>query len=51
MRSHTVGWYWLDPTVALLIAVVIGYNALTLLRKIVTALTSATDTPRAADDL
>jgi Co/Zn/Cd efflux system component len=27
----TGGWYWLDPTVALVIAVVIGYHALALL--------------------
>jgi Co/Zn/Cd efflux system component len=27
----TGGWYWLDPAVALVIAVVIGYHALALL--------------------
>jgi len=26
------GFYWLDPTVALLIAIVIGYHALVLLK-------------------
>jgi len=30
----TGGWYWLDPAVALAIAVVIGYHALALLRKV-----------------
>jgi cobalt-zinc-cadmium efflux system protein len=30
----TGGWYWLDPAVALVIAVVIGYHAVTLLRKV-----------------
>jgi cobalt-zinc-cadmium efflux system protein len=35
------GWYWLDPTVALIIAVVVGYHALRLIRKVVTALKAA----------
>jgi cobalt-zinc-cadmium efflux system protein len=30
----TGGWYWLDPAVALVIAVVIAYHALVLLRKV-----------------
>jgi cobalt-zinc-cadmium efflux system protein len=30
----TGGWYWLDPAVAFVIAVVIGYHAVTLLRKV-----------------
>jgi cobalt-zinc-cadmium efflux system protein len=30
----TGGWYWLDPAVALVIAVVIGYHAVALLRKV-----------------
>lgn len=30
----TGGWYWLDPAVALVIAVVVGYHAVALLRKI-----------------
>jgi cobalt-zinc-cadmium efflux system protein len=30
----TGGWYWLDPAVALVIAVVIAYHALALLRKV-----------------
>lgn len=30
----TGGWYWLDPAVALVIAVIIGYHALALLRKV-----------------
>jgi cobalt-zinc-cadmium efflux system protein len=29
------GWYWLDPAVALIVAVIIGYHALMLLRKVV----------------
>jgi cobalt-zinc-cadmium efflux system protein len=32
------GWYWLDPAVALVIAVVIGYHALKLAREITAAL-------------
>ena len=32
------GWYWLDPAVALVIAVVIAYHALALLRKVLTRL-------------
>jgi cobalt-zinc-cadmium efflux system protein len=30
----TGGWYWLDPTVALAIAVVVGYHAVALIRKV-----------------
>jgi cobalt-zinc-cadmium efflux system protein len=30
----TGGWYWLDPAVALVIAVVVGYHAAMLLRKV-----------------
>jgi len=37
----TGGWYWLDPAVALVIAVVIAYHALALLRKVLTRLRSA----------
>jgi cobalt-zinc-cadmium efflux system protein len=36
----TGGWYWLDPAVALAIAVIIGYHALKLLREITAALRS-----------
>jgi cobalt-zinc-cadmium efflux system protein len=36
----TGGWYWLDPAVALIIAVVISYHAQALIRKVVTALRS-----------
>jgi cobalt-zinc-cadmium efflux system protein len=32
------GWYWLDPATALVIAVIVGYHALRLIRKITTAL-------------
>jgi cobalt-zinc-cadmium efflux system protein len=32
------GWYWLDPAVALLIAVIIGYHAQKLVRKVITAI-------------
>lgn len=35
------GLYWLDPAVALIIAVVIGYHALSLVRKVVTAIRSS----------
>jgi cobalt-zinc-cadmium efflux system protein len=34
------GWYWLDPAAALAIAVIIGYHALKLIRKITAALRS-----------
>jgi cobalt-zinc-cadmium efflux system protein len=36
----TGGWYWLDPAVALIIAVVIAYHAVALLRKVLTRLRS-----------
>jgi cobalt-zinc-cadmium efflux system protein len=36
----TGGWYWLDPATALAIAVIIGYHALKLTRKITAALRS-----------
>jgi cobalt-zinc-cadmium efflux system protein len=32
------GWYWLDPATALVIAVIVGYHALQLIRKITVAL-------------
>ena len=34
----THGWYWLDPAVAMIIAVVVGYQALGLVWKALTAL-------------
>jgi cobalt-zinc-cadmium efflux system protein len=34
------GWYWLDPATALVIAVIVGYHALKLIRKITVALRS-----------
>ena len=37
----TRGWYWLDPAVALAIAVVVGYHALKLVLKITAALRAA----------
>jgi cation diffusion facilitator family transporter len=37
----TGGWYWLDPAVALIVAVVIAYHALALLRKVLARLRSA----------
>ena len=37
----TGGWYWLDPAVALVIAVVIAFHALALLRKVLVRLRSA----------
>jgi cobalt-zinc-cadmium efflux system protein len=36
----TGGWYWLDPAVALIIAVAIAYHALALLRKVLARLRS-----------
>ncbi len=38
-------WYWLDPAVALVIAVVIGYHALGLVREVLTALNDARPVP------
>jgi cobalt-zinc-cadmium efflux system protein len=35
------GCYWLDPATALVIAVIVGYHALKLIRKITVALRSA----------
>jgi len=34
------GWYWLDPATALVIAVIVGYHAAKLIRKIALALPS-----------
>jgi cobalt-zinc-cadmium efflux system protein len=36
----TGGWYWLDPAVALIIATVVGYHAIGLLRRVIAALRS-----------
>jgi cobalt-zinc-cadmium efflux system protein len=41
----TGGWYWLDPAVALIIAVVIAYHALALLRKVLGQLRSPAARP------
>jgi cobalt-zinc-cadmium efflux system protein len=38
----TGGWYWLDPAVALAIAVVIAYHAIRLISKVLSRLRSAT---------
>jgi len=38
----THGWYWLDPAVALVIAAVIGYHALMLIRRVLVALSDGT---------
>ncbi|HUY51158.1 MAG TPA: cation diffusion facilitator family transporter [Streptosporangiaceae bacterium] len=35
------GWYWLDPAVALAIAVVVAFHALALIRKVITRLRPA----------
>ena len=35
------GWYWLDPAVALVIAVIIGYHAQKLVREAIAALRAA----------
>ena len=46
----TGGWYWLDPATALVIAVIIGYHAARLTRKITLALRpSPQDRARSAD--
>lgn len=37
----TGGWYWLDPAVALVIAVIVGYHAQKLIRQITAALRGA----------
>jgi cobalt-zinc-cadmium efflux system protein len=37
----TGGWYWLDPAVALTIAIVIAYHAVALLRKVISRLRAA----------
>ncbi len=34
----TGGWYWLDPAVALAIAIVVAYHAVALIRKVLTRL-------------
>jgi cobalt-zinc-cadmium efflux system protein len=39
----TDGWYWLDPAVALAIAVVVAYHALALIRKVLTRLRPRVD--------
>jgi cobalt-zinc-cadmium efflux system protein len=47
----TNGFYWLDPTVALLIAMVVGYHALVLLRDVMrTIRRPAVHRVRAADE-
>ncbi len=38
----TGGWYWLDPVVALTIAVVVAYHAFALIRKVLTRLRPTT---------
>ena len=39
----TGGWYWLDPAVALVIAIIVAYHALALIRKVTARLrTTAT---------
>jgi cobalt-zinc-cadmium efflux system protein len=38
----TGGWYWLDPAVALTIAVVVAYHAFALIRKVLTRLRPTT---------
>ena len=44
----TRGWYWLDPTVALAIAVVIGYHAVVLIWRVLVAIRTKA-TAQAAD--
>jgi cobalt-zinc-cadmium efflux system protein len=38
----TGGWYWLDPAVALVIALVVAYHAFALIRKVLSRLRSTT---------
>jgi cobalt-zinc-cadmium efflux system protein len=45
----TGGLYWLDPAVALIIAVVVGYHALGLVRKVIGAIKSSRPPGRPAD--
>ena len=42
----TGGWYWLDPAVALAIAVVVAYHALALIRRVLTRLRPRVDEGR-----
>ncbi len=37
----TGGWYWLDPAVALTIAIIVAYHAVALIRKVLTRLRPA----------
>ena len=39
----TDGWYWLDPAVALIIAIVVAYHALALIRKVLIRLRPRVD--------
>jgi divalent metal cation (Fe/Co/Zn/Cd) transporter len=41
----TGGWYWLDPAVALIIAVVIADHAVALLRRVLVRLRSPATRP------
>jgi len=41
----TGGWYWLDPAVALIIAAIVAYHALALLRKVLSRFRSGPDQP------
>ena len=42
----THGWYWLDPAVALIIAVIIAYHAVALIRKVLHRIRPATANSR-----
>jgi cobalt-zinc-cadmium efflux system protein len=41
----TGGWYWLDPAVALVIAVIVGYHAQKLARQVIAAIRSPQSVP------
>jgi cobalt-zinc-cadmium efflux system protein len=43
----TGGWYWLDPAVALTIALIVTYHAITLIRKVLIRLRPAEQTETA----
>ena len=46
----TRGLYWLDPAVALIIAVIIGYHACKLVRKVAAAIRSSSPSGNPAGD-
>jgi divalent metal cation (Fe/Co/Zn/Cd) transporter len=47
--GHGLMRYWLDPAVALLIAVIVAYHASALIRKVVTAIKAVKRSTPAAE--